>query len=365
VGATGATMAQEAETPYSWGDMRDSDHQEPVLSLKGLSVAFGVGAEPVTREISFGVFRGQTLAIVGESGSGKSVTAMAVPRLMREAKLVSGEIRFEGRRIDDIEEGELRRLRGRHIGFIFQEPMTSLNPVMKVGEQIAEAYEIHHPGESEKARSLALDWMRRVGIENPEAGFHAYPHQFSGGMRQRVMIAMALICSPGLLIADEPTTALDVTVQSKVMELIGRLRDEMKMAVLLVTHDMGLVSQHADAVCVMYRGRVVEFGPAHQVIRRPIHPYTRGLLLSAPRPDRKQDRLHTVADVMSDPQSGTLTREVSGGCDPYVDDSGRSSAYRLLKVDTCRWVAVRSSEPTNLEVPCVPPESMLATPMSR
>jgi ABC-type dipeptide/oligopeptide/nickel transport system ATPase component len=345
--------------------MSDSDQHEPVLLLKGLSVAFGVGADPVTNEISFGVFRGQTLALVGESGSGKSVTAMAVPRLMREAKFVSGEIHFGGRRIDDLEECELRKLRGREIGFIFQEPMTSLNPVMKVGEQIAEAFAIHHSSASTKARSLALEWMQRVGIENPESGFHAYPHQFSGGMRQRVMIAMALICSPALLIADEPTTALDVTVQSKVMELIGRLRDDLRMAVLLVTHDMGVVSQYADAVCVMYRGRVLEFGPAREVIRRPFHPYTRGLLLSAPRPDRKRERLNTVADVMNDPQASALTRAVSGGSDPYVFDSGNPEPYRLVKVDERRWVAVHRSSPVDTDIPCVHPESMLAAPTSR
>lgn len=258
-----------------------SDH---LLSVRDLRVNFGTseGDVQAVRGVSFDIARGETLAIVGESGSGKSVTASAIMRLNFGADVrVSGSALFEGQDILAMSEEEVRLKRGSDIAMIFQDPLTALNPFYTVGNQIAEAYAIHHPGTSKKdLRDLALDAITKVGIPEPLKRVNQYPHEFSGGMRQRIVIAMALINRPKLLIADEPTTALDVTVQAQILELISAMQEEHGSAVILITHDLGVVAEVTKRVLVMYAGRLVEMASVEDVFSSPTHPYTRGLLNS-------------------------------------------------------------------------------------
>ncbi|MFZ4576289.1 MAG: ABC transporter ATP-binding protein [Phycisphaerales bacterium] len=322
--------------------------------------------EPVTRAISFAIHAGQTLALVGESGSGKSATALMIPRLIDAARISRGRVVLGGRRLDNLSEDELRRVRGREIGVVFQEPMSSLNPVMTIGDQVMEALRTHERMDGREARSRVVAALARVGIERPEDCFSLYPHQFSGGMRQRAMIAMALICGPGLLIADEPTTALDASVQAKVLDLIRSLRDERGMGVLLVSHDVGVVAGHADAVCVMCAGRVLEFGPVRDVLSNPLHPYTRGLLASAPRADVRVARLSTVADVISDPALASRFSDATGGLRHYWPGTGREGeSWAMAELPGWRWAAVWSRGPESPCLPACPPESRLAARESR
>ncbi|MDB5393614.1 MAG: transporter ATP-binding protein [Rhodospirillales bacterium] len=233
--------------------------------------------------LSFNVEAGETLAIVGESGSGKSVTAMSVLRLLKcPPARISGRVRFKGKDLLTLPESEMRRIRGNQIGMIFQEPMSSLNPVMAVGAQIAESVRLHQGASRAQARSRALDLLSRVGIPAPGRRMREYPHQLSGGMRQRVMIAIALACNPELLIADEPTTALDVTVQAQILDLMRALKAELGSAIILISHDLGVVAQIADRVIIMYAGRIVEQGTMKRILSAPMHPYTRGLLGAIP-----------------------------------------------------------------------------------
>jgi len=257
---------------------------QPLLSVRDLHVNFGTGEGDVqaVRGVSFDIGRGETLAIVGESGSGKSVTASAIMRLNFGADVrVSGSALFEGQDILAMSEEEVRLKRGSDIAMIFQDPLTALNPFYTVGNQIAEAYAIHHPGTPKKGmRDLVLDSISKVGIPEPLKRINQYPHEFSGGMRQRIVIAMALINRPKLLIADEPTTALDVTVQAQILELISAMQEEHGSAVLLITHDLGVVAEVTKRVLVMYAGRLVEVASVEDVFSSPTHPYTRGLLNS-------------------------------------------------------------------------------------
>jgi len=257
---------------------------EPLLSVRDLHVNFGTseGDVQAVRGVSFDIGKGETLAIVGESGSGKSVTASAIMRLNFGADVrVSGSALLEGQDILAMSEEDVRLKRGRDIAMIFQDPLTALNPYYTVGHQIAEAYAIHHPGTSKKElRDLALDSLTKVGIPEPLKRVNQYPHEFSGGMRQRIVIAMALINRPKLLIADEPTTALDVTVQAQILELISAMQEEHGSAVLLITHDLGVVAEVTKRVLVMYAGRLVEVASVEDVFHSPTHPYTRGLLNS-------------------------------------------------------------------------------------
>ncbi|MBN1210312.1 MAG: ABC transporter ATP-binding protein [Myxococcaceae bacterium] len=259
---------------------------EPLLEVRGLKTRFSLEEGPVLAvdDVSFSIPPGGTLGVVGESGCGKSVTALSVMRLVPEppGRVVGGEIRFKGRDLLALPEEEMRRIRGNHLSMIFQEPMTSLNPVYTVGEQISEAVRLHQGLDRKRAKERAVEMLRQVGIPAPEQRVDAYPHQLSGGMRQRVMIAMALACNPELLIADEPTTALDVTIQAQILELLRRLQAERGMAVMLITHDLGVVAESCDAVVVMYAGRVVEQAPVRALFRQPAHPYTAGLLRSIP-----------------------------------------------------------------------------------
>src|SRR2546423_2182607 len=234
--------------------------------------------------LSFYLDRGELLGLVGESGCGKSITALSIMRLVAPpGKIVNGEILFEGRDLLKLSNREIRAVRGDDIAMIFQDPMTSLNPVFTVGEQIAEALRLHRRLSRADARKAAVEAMREVSIPDPELRVNDYPHQLSGGMRQRVMIAMALACDPKLLIADEPTTALDVTIQAQILELLDNLRQTRELAVLLITHDLGVVAEVADRVAVMYTGKIVEESPVDELFARPKHPYTEGLLRSVPK----------------------------------------------------------------------------------
>jgi peptide/nickel transport system ATP-binding protein len=254
----------------------------PLLDVSGLTVRFP-RAEPV-RDFGFRVHDGETVAIVGESGSGKSLTALAIMRLLpRGARIVAGSVVFDGRDLASLPEHAMRRVRGREIAMIFQEPMTSLNPVLTVGTQIGEVLRLHEGLSARAAHARAVELLDLVRVADPHRRVDDHPHRLSGGMRQRVMIAMAVACNPRLLIADEPTTALDVTIQAQVLDLLDRLRRDLGMALLLITHDLGVVGQWADRVVVMYAGRKAEEADAATLFADPRHPYTRGLLAASPR----------------------------------------------------------------------------------
>ncbi|BBK39071.1 ABC transporter ATP-binding protein [Allostella sp. ATCC 35155] len=275
---------------------------EPLLSVEGLRVAFGRGAsEQVAVDgVDFRVGAGETFGIVGESGSGKSLTALALLRLVPSppGRIAGGRVQFEGRDLVTVPESEMERIRGARIGMIFQEPMSALNPVFTVGEQVAEALRVHERLSRSEASARALALLQRVGIADAPRRMRQYPHELSGGMRQRVMIAAALACRPSLLIADEPTTALDVTIQAQILALLRELQREMGMAVILITHDLGVVAQMVDRVMVMYGGRVAEEGTVEQVFGRPLHPYTRLLLESIPSLDHERERLPSIPGMV-------------------------------------------------------------------
>lgn len=269
----------------------------PLLEVQDLSIFFhsGAGVTEAVRGISFRVEEGKTVAIVGESGSGKSVTALALTRLLPPPPLteISGKIYFRGQDMVRSAESELRQIRGAKIAYIFQEPSSSLNPVFTVGHQIEEAIRLHRPGVTD-VRAEVIRALDLVGIRNPEQRHKAYPHELSGGMQQRVMIAMALACQPDLLVADEPTTALDVTIQAQIIELLKKLKADLGMAILMITHNFGIVHGFADEVVVMFRGKIVEHGPTEQVLREPSHPYTKALIACIPRLGKRQKRLTTI-----------------------------------------------------------------------
>ncbi len=261
---------------------------DPLLSVRNLQTQFATddGLVKAVDGVSFDVLPGETLGIVGESGSGKSITALSILRLIsRPGKVVGGQVLFKGKDLAQYTEREMRALRGNDIGMIFQEPMTSLDPLYTVGYQIREALELHQGLHGDAARQAAIRALRDVGIPTPEQRVDAYPHQMSGGMRQRVMIAIALSCNPQLLIADEPTTALDVTMQARILDLLKDLRQSRQMALLLITHNMGLVAEMCDRVVVMYKGRILESKPVQELFAHPEHPYTQSLLRSIPRLD--------------------------------------------------------------------------------
>jgi peptide/nickel transport system ATP-binding protein/oligopeptide transport system ATP-binding protein len=271
---------------------------EQLLEVKDLGVEFTTedGVVRAVDGVSFELERGKVLGIVGESGSGKSVTAMTIMGLTRDVNSrFRGEVNYQGRNLLEISDTEMQNFRGNEIGMIFQDPMTSLNPVYRIGEQIVEAIRAHDPVDKSTAQRRAVELLRQVGIPNPESRVDDFPHQFSGGMRQRAMIAMALSCNPAILVADEPTTALDVTIQAQIVELISQLKDDFNSAVIMITHDLGVVADIADEIVVMYAGRVVERAPTRELFYDPQMPYTWGLLGSIPRLDRpKSERLHSI-----------------------------------------------------------------------
>jgi oligopeptide/dipeptide ABC transporter ATP-binding protein len=271
---------------------------ERLLDVENLSVQFATedGVVRAVDGVSFELDRGQVLGIVGESGSGKSVTAMTIMGLTRGVNArFEGSVRYQGKDLLKTSDAEMQDYRGNEIGMIFQDPMTSLNPVYRVGEQIVEAIQAHERVDKRNAHRRAVELLRQVGIPNPETRVDDFPHQFSGGMRQRAMIAMALSCNPEILIADEPTTALDVTIQAQIVELIGRLKDDFNSAVIMITHDLGVVADIADEILVMYAGRVVERASTRDLFYDPQMPYTWGLLGSIPRLDRpRPERLYSI-----------------------------------------------------------------------
>ncbi len=268
-----------------------------LLTVRGLTTRFRLaeGEVHAVNGVDFAVAEGETVAVVGESGCGKSVTALSLLRLVLPPGVITAdEIVFEGRDLLRISEEEMRDIRGNRIAMIFQEPMTSLNPVFPIGRQIAEGLVIHRGLSRQGALEEATKLLAQVGIPSPVERLRDYPHQLSGGMRQRVMIAMALACKPRLLIADEPTTALDVTIQAQILELMDRLREENRMALLLITHDLGVVAERADRTLVMYAGRIVEEGPTDKLLATPLHPYTEGLLASLPQRSEPGRPLTTI-----------------------------------------------------------------------
>lgn len=283
---------------------------ENILEVKNLNVVFHTyaGCVRALNDISFNVKRGETVAIVGESGSGKSVTVKTVMRLLETppAEVASGKILFDGVDLLKLKEKDMRKFRGGRIGMIFQDPMTSLNPVMKIGSQIMEGILIHKKVSRKEAKERALEMLKKVGIPNAKERFNQYPHEFSGGMRQRVVIAIALACEPDLLICDEPTTALDVTIQAQILDLINSLKKELGLSVILITHDLAVVAESADRVMVLYAGEKLEEAPVAELFKNPLHAYTWGLLKSLPRLDMNSDEklfsiTGTPPDLLSPP----------------------------------------------------------------
>ena len=280
--------------------------REPLLKVRGLTTAFKTGDSfsPVIEDINFNLYSHETLAIVGESGCGKSVTSLSIMRLIQKpGKIVGGSVELDGRNLLDLSEEEMRAVRGNDISMIFQEPMTSLNPVFTVGKQVMESFQIHQHLAVPEAREKTIEMLKMVGVPSAETVFKQYPHELSGGMRQRVMITMALACRPRVLIADEPTTALDVTIQAQILLLLRELEKEIGTATILITHDLGVVAQIAQYVMVMYAGQAVEYGPVKQIVEDPLHPYTLGLLKCLPRLHQKVDRLYSIKGSVPSPDA--------------------------------------------------------------
>ncbi|MBX2852318.1 MAG: ABC transporter ATP-binding protein [Phycisphaeraceae bacterium] len=324
--------------------------QEPVLQINNLAVSFPGGANgrrvQAADHISMSIYPAQTLAVVGESGSGKSVSALSVLQLIPHppGRTDDGEILWTADptkphiNLLGYSDKEMRKVRGNDIAMIFQEPMTSLNPVYTIGEQVLEAILLHQQVGKEGALAIAEKALRDVGIADPASRLSEYPHQLSGGMRQRVMIAMALACQPALLLADEPTTALDVTIQAQILELLRKLQHDKQMAIMLITHDLGVVAENADVVAVMYSGRIVEYANVYDIFNNPMHPYTKGLLKSMPVLGRRVDRLPTVMD-------GAVVENFPAGysCAPHIDQQNPEGGYggkdaRLYEIAEKHWV---------------------------
>ncbi len=309
-----------------------------LLEVRNLKTYFATrkGEVRSVDDISFTVELGETLSLVGESGCGKSVTALSIMRLLSSpGRIVGGEVLFEGRDLSKLTEKEMRAISGDDIAMIFQDPMTSLNPVLTVGEQIAEAIRLHRKVSKREAWNQVIEGMRDVAIPSPETRAKSYPHEMSGGMRQRVMIAMALACDPKLLIADEPTTALDVTIQAQILDLLKELREKRNLALLLITHDLGVVAETSDRVAVMYAGKIVEEASVTELFSRPRHPYTEGLLRAVPRIDEERHgrmlRLQTIEGTVPNPL------ELPHGCRfaprcPHAKDKCREGDIPLMNL---------------------------------
>ncbi|BFH66539.1 MAG: ABC transporter ATP-binding protein [Paenibacillus dendritiformis] len=278
----------------------------PIIEVKKLSISFqtDVGVVPVVNSVSFHLDPGEILGIVGESGCGKSVTSLSLMGLIpaRTGK-VSGEIEFKGETLPIFSEAKMRKIRGNNISMIFQEPMTSLNPLFTIGDQLTESLRIHKKADKKRAKARAVEIMKQVGLGRAEALMNEYPHQLSGGMRQRVMIAMAMMCEPELLIADEPTTALDVTIQAQILELMKKLNQDTKTAIMMITHDLGVVADMCQRMAVMYAGKIVEEGEVRTIFQHPKHPYTIGLIQSVPDMRAKKKRLYSIPGQVPKPGS--------------------------------------------------------------
>ena len=324
-----------------------SQEQEKLIEIKNLKTYFYTDAGVVTSvdDVSYDIYRGETLGLVGESGCGKSVSAMSIMRLipMPPGKIVSGQILFKGKDLTQISYDEMRSIRGNRIGMIFQEPMTSLNPVYTVGDQIIEAIMLHMKKDSSEARELAIGMLEKVGIPSPRQRVDVYPHQMSGGMKQRVMIAMSLVCNPELLIADEPTTALDVTIQAQIVDLLRALQQEFKMSILLITHDLGVVAEMAHRVVVMYASKVVEIADVEDLFAIPKHPYTVGLFNSIPKLGSESHRLEPIKGVVPIPLEFPKGCKFHTRC-PHVMDRCRTEEPGLTWVGTRHWASCWKNE---------------------
>lgn len=339
------------------------DESAPLLRVADLAVSFDNGSGPRIQAVDgvrMTIYPRQTLAVVGESGCGKSVTAMSLMHLVPRppGRWDRGQAWFQtddGQRdLLTFTEPEIRQIRGNEIAMIFQEPMTSLNPVYTIGDQIMEAILLHQNVSPREAEQIAIESMAAVGIPDPAGRIRAYPHQFSGGMRQRVMIAMALACQPKLLLADEPTTALDVTIQAQILELLRGLQRTRQMGMMLITHDLGVVAENADVVCVMYAGRVVEYATIFELFDNPLHPYTRGLLASIPKVGEVRDRLVTISEVIENPEAFRSLPGAEHGVrpwwpwhDPPADlaaKPGPAGDYYLQEVSPDHWVGLWRTE---------------------
>ncbi len=335
------------------------DESVPLLRVADLAVSFDNGKGPRIQAVDgvrMSVYPRQTLAVVGESGCGKSVTAMStmqlVPRPPGRFDRGSAFFNLKGKQVDllTLDERRMQQIRGSEIAMIFQEPMTSLNPVYTIGDQILEAILLHQEVRFDEAVEIAVRAMDDVGIPDPRARLSDYPHQFSGGMRQRVMIAMALACNPALLLADEPTTALDVTIQAQILELLRGLQRDRGMGMMLITHALGVVAENADVVCVMYAGRVVEYATVFEIFRKPLHPYTRGLFASIPKMNEHRRRLVTINQIVDDAAEFRKLPGASEGIrpwwpwhDPPKDirpKPGPAGDYYLQEVEKNHWVGV-------------------------
>jgi peptide/nickel transport system ATP-binding protein len=311
----------------------------PLIEISGLTVTFYGDRGRVTHavdRVDLSVARGATLGIVGESGSGKSVTALAIMSLLTDNAEVNGSVQFDGRNLLDIADQEMRNLRGNRLTMIFQEPMTSLNPSLTIGDQIGEVL-IRHRGLSlQAARAKTIELLKRVRIPSPETRFNEYPHNLSGGMRQRVMIAIALACDPQLLIADEPTTALDVTIQAQILDLMRELKADSGAAIILISHDLGVIGEVCDDVAVMYAGEIVEHAPAAALFERPEHPYTVGLLGSMPRLDLQTDELATIKGIVPEMSVLPLGCRFAPRC-PFADERCHNERPPIVQLDGGRW----------------------------
>ena len=315
---------------------------DPVLEVRDLRTYFHTeeGVARAVDGVSFAVGRGQTLGLVGESGCGKSVSAFSIMRLVPDppGRIEAGQILLKGRDLLALDEEEMRRVRGDDMAMIFQEPMTSLNPVLTCGFQIAEAIVLHQQVSMQEAYARAAEMLKLVGIPAPEQRSGEYPHQLSGGMRQRVMIAMALSCNPDVLIADEPTTALDVTIQAQILALLESLQKSLHMAIVMITHDFGVIAETADQVAVMYAGQIVEYAATPALFARPLHPYTHGLLRSIPRLDDAQERLDIIPGVVPDARAFPPGCRFAPRC-PLADARCRAETPRLEEVETRHWAS--------------------------
>jgi peptide/nickel transport system ATP-binding protein/oligopeptide transport system ATP-binding protein len=319
----------------------------PLLAITGLTTAFATtrGEIAAVEDVSFSLDEGEILGVVGESGSGKSVTALSIMGLLPypPARIVSGSIRFAGEELTALSDARMQRIRGPGIAMVFQEPMTSLNPVFTIGEQVMETIRAHERLSKRALYTRAVEMLEKVGIPSAVHRMCDYPHQLSGGQRQRVMLAIALACHPRLLIADEPTTALDVTIQAQILDLLLDLRDEFGMAMIVITHNMGVVAETADRVLVMYAGRIVEEGPAGALFDRPLHPYTRGLLECVPALDRDRSRLAAIPGTLPDPSRRPAGCQFSPRCSLAVPACGtaipRLAAFGPGHVAACIRVA--------------------------
>jgi len=313
-----------------------------LLDVQGLTTAFMTGRGEITaiEEVSFSLKEGEILGIVGESGSGKSVTALTIMGLLPQppARIAAGKVMFQGQDLTKLSAREMQRIRGPGIAMIFQEPMTSLNPVFSIGDQIMETIRAHENLPAAALRKRAIDMLDKVGIPSAARRLDDYPHQMSGGQRQRVMIAIALACNPKLLIADEPTTALDVTIQAQILDLLMDLRDEFRMAIMIITHNMGVIAETADRVLVMYAGRVIEEAPVARVFDHPVHPYTRGLLECVPSITEDRARLIAIPGTLPDPARRPPGCRYSVRC-RYAQPSCSEALPPLILEEADHWAA--------------------------